>query len=747
MNRFLFWLIVCLLPLGLTCGPSVDGLLVHTLEEFNAAATQVQAGDRIVLANGVWKDTELKLYGQGTEAAPIVLTVQEKGQVFLEGASNLRIGGAYLHVEGLVFRNGYTPTASVISYQTSKTELCTHCRVTECVIDDYNPAERFDSNYWVSMYGKNNRFDHNYLVGKRNQGVTMAVRLNSPESQENHHLIDHNHFGYRPTLGSNGGESLRIGTSHHSLTNSNTRVENNYFEWCSGELEIISNKSGQNVFFNNTFFESAGTLTMRHGNETLVENNYFIGNGRPNTGGIRIINESQTVKNNFMQGLTGIRFRSALTIMNGVPNSPLNRYFQVKNSKASYNLLIDCDAVQLCAGSDEERSATPIDTRFEKNVFYRSQPGKLFTIYDRVDGIDFAENALSEGVEPPAYQGKVLPAGFVSLPLALTTGADLPQVKNWEEVGPDRSIERPTAENTGPSWYARKDYRIQFNTGKEIQVQAGENSLSDAIKQSQPGDMLVLAPGEYHQTKAIDVRHPLTVRGADAQNQPVLTFERNSLFHIENKGSLKLKGLLISGAESDDKPGNMVIRSSRYAMPYNYQLQVLDCEIKDLDVNHSFHFLQVFSHTFADSIVLRNTTFSNITGNVLALDRETEDLGIYNAENVWIDQCHFEEVQGVALRLYRGGRDESTFGPILDLTNSTFERVGQGKRNPHGAAIDLHGVQLAKLDALHLEDTPGLRLHLIVGDPIIEVSNSTFVSTPSIRANSTAWTASQLQFK
>ena len=51
--------------------------------------------------------------------------------------------------------------------------------ITEVVIDGFNNPERTESDYWVSMYGKNNRFDHNYLAGKNNNGVTMAVRLNT----------------------------------------------------------------------------------------------------------------------------------------------------------------------------------------------------------------------------------------------------------------------------------------------------------------------------------------------------------------------------------------------------------------------------------------------------------------------------------------------------------------------------------------------------------------------------------------
>ena len=56
------------------------------------------------------------------------------------------------------------------------------------------------------------------------------------------------------TFGSNGGETLRIGTSHYSLSDSFTVVENNYFERTNGEVEIISVKSGKNQIRNNVFF-------------------------------------------------------------------------------------------------------------------------------------------------------------------------------------------------------------------------------------------------------------------------------------------------------------------------------------------------------------------------------------------------------------------------------------------------------------------------------------------------------------
>ena len=327
-------------------------ILVSDVAAFDAAVAAAQPGTTIVLANGVWTDAELLFEGQGTAEAPITLTVEEKGKVSLEGQSYLRLAGNYLHVEGLVFRNGYTPTNEVISFRKNKSEFAYNSRLTECVIDNYSNPERHEQDSWVALYGRNNRVDHCHLEGKGNRGVTLIVRLNSDESLQNNHIIEHNYFGPRQNLGSNGGETLRIGTSHHSLKNSNTIVRNNLFDRCDGEHEIISNKSCQNIYRDNVFNECIGTLTMRHGNETLVEGNVFLGNRKPNTGGIRVINGFQTVQNNYGYGLTGYRFRGALVVMNGVPNSPLNRYFQVESAIIENNVFVDSDHVQLCAGSD-----------------------------------------------------------------------------------------------------------------------------------------------------------------------------------------------------------------------------------------------------------------------------------------------------------------------------------------------------------------------------------------------------------
>jgi len=135
--------------------------LVADQQEYKDAVKNAKPGDRIVLKNGVWNDFEMVFDAKGTKEKPITLTVQDKGKVIISGQSNLRIAGEHLVVSGLVFKNGYTPTKEVISFRRNKTDLANHTRVTEVVIDHFNNPERFERDFWVMMYGKNNRFDHN----------------------------------------------------------------------------------------------------------------------------------------------------------------------------------------------------------------------------------------------------------------------------------------------------------------------------------------------------------------------------------------------------------------------------------------------------------------------------------------------------------------------------------------------------------------------------------------------------------
>ncbi len=726
------------------CVQQVDGLLVRDIDEFNAAAATLQPGDRLVLANGTWSDVELRLSANGSAEQPIHLTAETPGGVVISGQSNLALSGSHIVVSDLVFKDGHTPTTEVIAFRTAKDQLANHVRVTNTVIDNFTNPERFASDIWVAIYGKNNRFDHNTLLGKGNAGVTLAVRMNTEASRENGHVIEYNYFGPRQTLGSNGGETLRIGTSHFSREYANTVVQKNYFDRTSGELEIISSKACGNKIRDNVFFESQGTLTMRHGHYTLVEGNYFLGNRKPNTGGIRIINENQTVRNNYLYGITGHRFRGALVIMNGVPNGPINRYDPVVDSVMSNNIVIDSDHIQLCAGSDAERSGVPTGSAMENNIFMSRTNLNPFTVYDDISGINFDGNVLNDDANLPIERG------FSRAPYAVAKnqhGLPVPAQALVEQIGFGEIKLPVTKEATGADFYAKTEPRVAFASGEAQLVPAGTNTLLDAINASSPGDTLVLENGgAYLLTKFASVHHPLTIV-AKAGEKPVIRSEKPTFIFIENGGALELENLWFDGAESPDLYGNNVISTSRYSMTKNYALAVRNCKVTNLDVNHSYNFMGVYKGTFADSIEISDTTMSNITGSVLAFDKEPEDLGIYNVENVTIRSSTFTDVQGAVANIYRGGTDESTFGPIVTVADSTFTNVGGGRRNKSKASLVFHGVQRLNISDTAWDNSAPLQLHLTNGEPITLIEDVVMRNTGEIKANNEDYTTRNVRYE
>lgn len=721
-----------------------DAQVVRNLEEFNAAVESLNPGAEVVMANGFWNDVELRLNATGTVDQPITLRAEEPGKVIITGESNLGISGAHLLVSGLVFKDGFTPTSEVIAFRTSKTELANHSRVTNTVIDNFSNPERHSSDTWVAMYGKHNRFDQNTLIGKGNRGVTLAIKLNNEASQENGHIIEYNYFGPRQTLGSNGGETLRVGTSHFSRKYSNSIVRNNYFDRTSGELEIVSSKSCGNVFDSNVFYESQGTLTMRHGHYTLVKNNYFIGNRKPNTGGIRVINKNQTVRNNYLYGLTGHRFRGALVIMNGVPNSPLNRYDPVVDSTMSNNIVIDSDHIQLCAGSDEERSATPTGSSMHDNIFMSRTNLNPFTVYDDISGISFKGNIINKEAKLP------IQSGFETHRYRVREnkyGLRVPNKELTQAIGFEEVRLPITKDQAGAIFYQKREPAITFQSGQIHDVQPGTNTIVEALASSAPGDTLMLSNNsEYFLTKLAHISHPVTIMSNGA-GKPIIRSEKPSFFVIENGGALELENLWLDGAESPDVAGNTVISTSRYSMNRNYSLSVRNCKVTNLDVNHSFHFLKVYMSTFADTIEILNTEMSNVTGSILSLNKETDDLGIYNAENVTIKGNSFTDVEGPVADIYRGGTDESTFGPIVVVSDNRFIRTGRGRRNKSGASLRFHGVQRLNIVDSYWEDSAPIDLFLTNGEPITEIDDLVLKATPRIKSNSDRYRSNNVSYE
>ncbi|MCK0127357.1 polysaccharide lyase 6 family protein [Erythrobacter sp. F6033] len=722
-----------LLAVWLGASPAMaERYFVRDQSEYADAAKQIEAGDVIVLANGEWRDFDLVITGEGRADALITVISEEAGKVLLTGESSLRVGGEYILVRGLVFKDGYSPRGEVVSFRRSKKDIASNSRVTEIVIDNFSKPDRYESDYWVGIYGKNNRFDHNHMVGKTNKGVTLAVRLDSEESRENGNRIDHNYFGPRPVLGSNGGETLRIGTSRYSMYRSETIVENNIFDRTDGEVEIISSKSGGNVFRGNVFLKSRGTLTLRHGDDNIVERNVFMGGGKDYTGGIRVINRGQTIRDNYIEGMRGTAFSSALAIMNGVPNSPVNRYVEVEGATIENNTIIDSRRIGFNVGADEERSAPPSNSTFANNLLGGIEGESFLEVYDDVSGIAFSGNRVVAG----GVAGQL--SGFDQAPVAMEraeNGLLYPIDPALAALGAPRDLAPVTLDKVGASWYKKPGSGEVFgSSGKVVKVQPGEDTLVDAAMAANDGDVLLLGSGEYISNRTIPLSAAITIKGAveEGGEPPVLFFTRPTLIELREGGNLQLANLVIDGALAPDSVGNSAIRTTTYPIKSNMQIEMDRVAVRGLVVNKSFNVVSLGKSSLADRVSIKNSAFSDITGAVVSAAAETEDYGQYNVEYLEITDSSFAKIGGPIANVYRGGRDESTFGPLVTFAGNAVAESGYAATNTLGASLNLHGVQTANIERNVIAESAPIRVVHTVGTPKTTIENNQFANTPPL---------------
>lgn len=705
-------LLICTILLFLSCDKNSNSssIYVENFAELSEAINQATSGDEIVLANGIWKDVQINFYGMGTKDASITLRAETSGEVFIEGQSFLHLGGEYLIVDGLHFRNGYTPARGVISYQIGSDSTAFHSQVTNCVIEDFSQPNRWKRDRWIEFYGKHNQLDHCYISGKSNDGTTVMVFHKGNQHTNSHHQIVHNYFGPRPRKGGPGAETIRLGSSQTSMTPGRVNVSNNYFEACNGEVEIISDKTNFNSFTNNIFYKCEGSLVMRHADYTTVDGNIFIGGDDSNFyGGIRVINTGHWITNNYFYKIKGEQFRSSLAIMNGIPKSSLNRYKQVTDVVVAHNTWVDCKSPwQIGVGQNkastdvlpvsEIRSAPPIRTTIANNLIYNTTADKSPVInHDNMDGISFKNNIIDNHgkgyseynvlqnqpvkmkqinewlLVPETGQNEILGnvhEGYDFAKIEKGIFGASRASKNW--IG---AITEPVVaekfkidkKEFGPDWFSPNETDSNPNI---YTVSLAEGELSDIINQAKSGDIIELGSEVYTINSSLQINKEITLRAA-GEHQAKLIFtgkENTPAFSMNAKGNLHLKNLSIKSQTNQSAFAPLAENMSSV-----YQLNIDNCLIEDFN-----YILNATKGSFADSINIRNTTIQNCkNGIVLAADEK----GNYNAEMVFIDQCKFNNIKQNVIHFYRGGYDESTIGGYLTLTNSTFTNCGKQEKS------------------------------------------------------------------
>lgn len=624
------------------------------------------AGDRVIIEAGTYRDVDLKWKAVGTKQAPI--TVEAKpGTVLITGRSSLVMGGKHFVVSGLEFRNGYPSRRSVVEFAGGK-DFAQDCNLTRCVIDNYNTEDRSQSKSYIYLSGQRNRVDHCELLRKYNLGVTLLVNLNGANNLNNHHQIDHNYFGPREVYGSNGAETMRIGTSQQSYETSATTVCDNFFDRCSGEVEVISIKSCDNIVRGNYLWECEGVVALRHGKRNLVENNTFVGNGKRNTGGVRVVDSDHVIRNNIFVSLAGQRFFSALGVMNAVPNSLPNRYVQVSDITITDNVYVDCTNLEFGTGADAERTSAPRSIDFKRNRLCVSGMQNPFQMVDKASEVRFADNIMNKNLEG-------LPSGIK------IAKVKLPMVPTYQQM-----ISRTIGKLSETAKTAKAEART-------VMV-AKDADLPQVLAQAEDGDSFVLQGDEYKLVKTVLVQKNVTIRSASGKT--LLRSVGTSVPHlmtIDNGGSLEVEGLVFDGRLEPGGSSPETGISTAKTMTTPYKLKVNNCKFINFGENGCAA-IRGQKSTFADSLIVTGCLIADCSGGGVDFASEKDDKGRYNAENMQIENCEFRRLLGTPVNVYRGGSDESTAGPYVTVRNCFFYDCCNKQR---GSVLRLMGPQYLRV--------------------------------------------------
>lgn len=734
MKTNLLIISAALLFLSFSQPPKQEGAYVKDIVELHKAIGNAGPGDEIIMANGDWNNIQIRFVGYGKENAPITLRAETAGKVVIGGKSDLKLGGDYLVVSGLNFVNGSSPSDAVIEFAISEDTVANHSRVTNSVILDFNKSQKNQTDLWVLFKGRHNELDHCYIAGKSNRGPTVRIDLAGNKSIKNYHKIHHNYFGPRPPKGGPSAETIQLGNSFTSMAPSYTLVENNFFDKCNGEVEIISSKSNFNEFRNNVFYKSEGSLVTRHGNYCIVDGNYFIGDvDSEQIGGVRLIGTGHWVTNNYFYNLKGKTFRSPLAVMNGIPKSPLNRYIQVTDVVVAYNTWVDCDSpLQFGVGSNidqkdilpasEIRSERPIRTIVANNLIYNSTGDEQPVVaHDSLDGINFKSNLIdNQGVSFKKISGIKTKDFAVSelekniwIPKNDLTDSELYNGFEFDlittdlfgnsrkEVNSVGAVVKAPAEKPnlmdvsqyGPDWYPAKSSKKASPKTYSVSSTA---KLVNAIQKAKNGDTIVLTSAKYKVKTSLKIDKRLTIKSTDANKKATIHYAgapETPAFEMNPKGELTLKGVVLKGTKTQ-----YAFASLKNNMSSLYNLTIVDSEISDFDF-----VLKAYKHSFSEYIQLKTTAIKNCN-NGLELSEETDDKGEYSAENIVIANCTFKGVDKNVVDYYRGGYDESTVGGNLVVTNSSFTQCGAKEED--GILLNTYGIINVEISGNTFADNP-----------------------------------------
>ncbi len=419
---------------------------VDNLDDIDALEdlfTTLAAGDTVILADGIYSTDESIKFSPttGTSAMPITFRAQTPGGVKFTGGLNMSIGGDYVVIDGFHWQGGYG-ASKVIEFRDGE-DYANYSIMQNCAMDGIgiDPGDQTagtsEKHNWVMLYGTYNTIINCSFMNKISSGNMILVELSynayppvpdgEPEVNTSCDIVGHtisNNYFYNyekidATLTNAGdSETIRIGTSSYQNVNSSSTVSNNYFVEADGENEIITNKSKNNIYINNTFRRSRGSLVLRHGSNATVDGNYFLGENIDGTGGIRIVDSEHTITNNYIQDCITVvdqaKWNNGITFLGGsasnaVPCTSDNNsssYQKVENINLSNNTIINTNAPLFY--NTDKGSTDPTGTVSDNLIYFTTGNSNITDVITGDTPTSYADLGTTLAYTGNVYTGTAL---------------------------------------------------------------------------------------------------------------------------------------------------------------------------------------------------------------------------------------------------------------------------------------------------------------------------------------------------
>lgn len=402
--------------------------------ELSKSIKRARCGDTIYLADGIYKDVQFKANKVCSSKRPLTLASKNPGKVSFTGDVGIIISGDYFTLSGINFVDGERDYDADLIIVRGKGN-----RITNSKFDSFDNSHGI----WIKLEGTHSVIDHNSFAGKKTRGSYINIDVDA--STPSYHKFSYNYFT-RPLLGGNGGSASRVGHGSMHSYNGRNIFEFNLFDNENGESEVVSIKSSENIFRNNTFLNSKGHLSLRQGKRSVVIDNYFLGSGVAKENGLFVRGEDHLVFNNYFYNMApSKKHKDFGTISFGASSSKfdqkradrgLNPYHFPKTKNVFFvnNTAIQSKSSSIAIGSQyslkdkKHRSTLPESIYIINNILSRAKSA--------VDIIKKDNNNIFDGNYVSEMKSKKLYPGLVEKEIKFTPKGQLLVVDNKQSFKP-----------------------------------------------------------------------------------------------------------------------------------------------------------------------------------------------------------------------------------------------------------------------------------------------------------------------